>query len=164
VLAGSFSPLDGGAPLAPPNGGGAGSPAVDAGGGAPSDARPVTSSETYHGECEDPAVVQWGFLTYEATTPGDSEVAFRIRSAPTNDALGRARFRDLIRASSALGTRRCEVTGPAPCPVDLFVALDGAPLVHYPFAELELVLEPSSLDGAMPSVQEWKLTYSCALQ
>jgi hypothetical protein len=162
VLTGFFSPPEDAAPHDAPNAGDAGT--ADAGAAASNGGRPVTTTNTYHGECVDPGVVQWGFLTYEATTPGDSEIAFRIRSAPTSDALARAKYRDLIRASSALGTRRCAVTGPAPCPVDLYVELDGAPLVHYPFAELEVVLRPSSIDGAMPSLQEWKLTYSCAFQ
>jgi hypothetical protein len=164
VLAGSFSSPDTGAPLGaqPPGGSGGGASAsADAGAAA---ASASTLRKIYQGECEEPGRVQWGFLTYVANTPGDSEVVFRLRSAPTSEALEHASFRELIRASSALGTRLCAVTGPAPCPIDLFVALDGAPLVYQPFSELELALEPSSTDGAMPSVEEWKLTYSCTFQ
>jgi hypothetical protein len=162
VLAGSFALPDAGAPAHPAGGAGgaaASSIALDAG-GAPS-STPVTVRNTYAGECEDPGLVQWGFLTYDASTPGDSSIAFRIRSAPSRQALERATFRELITASAALGTERCRVTGPAPCPIDLFLAFGGAPLAHHPFAELELELRPSSGDGALPAVEEWKLNYSC---
>jgi hypothetical protein len=167
MLSGSFGLPDGGAPVAGHSPGGAGG--SGAGVSTPSDAgiapaAPVTVRTPYSGECEDPGRVQWGFLTYEASTPGDSNIAFRFRSAATSDALQRATFRDLITASAALGTERCRVTGPAPCPIDLFDALGGAPLAHHPSAELELVLNPSSVDAALPVVREWKLTYSCSFQ
>ena len=123
-------------------------------------AQAVRSSEIYHGECEEPGIVQWGFLTFVASTPGDSSIVFRLRSAPSVAALESAHFIELITASTALGTRRCTVSGPAPCPIDLFDVLGGAPLVHHPYAELEVTLNPS-LDGAMPSADEWLLNYSC---
>jgi hypothetical protein len=168
VLAGAFASPDGGLASAVHSAGGAGgstaatSTAQDGGIAPPS--TPATVHNEYSGECEDPGRVQWGFLTYEASTPGDSSIAFRIRSAPSSDALERARFRDLITASAALGTEHCRVTGPTPCPVDLFLALGGSPLAHHPFAELELLLRPSSIDGALPVVQNWNLTYSCSFQ
>jgi hypothetical protein len=122
--------------------------------------RATRSSEIYHGECPDPGLVQWGFLTFVAATPADSSIQFRLRSAPSQAALESARYIDLITASTALGTRRCSVSGPAPCPIDLFDVLGGAPLAHHPFSELEITLNPSG-DGSMPSVEEWKVSYSC---
>ena len=122
--------------------------------------QPIRSSEIYHGECVASGLVQWGFLTFVASTPGDSSIVFRLRSAPSVGALESARFIELITASTALGTRRCTVSGPAPCPIDLFEVLGGAPLAHHPYAELEITLNPAA-DGVMPSVDEWLLNYSC---
>jgi hypothetical protein len=121
-----------------------------------------TLRQTYEAVCED-STVQWGFLTYRATTPGDSSIHFRLRTAPTEDQLTEAEYIDLVTASSALGTERCTFTGPAPCPIDLFVVLGGAPLAHHPLSELEVVLTPASADGNLPTVDEWNLNYSCTL-
>jgi hypothetical protein len=123
-------------------------------------AEAVRSTEIYHGECDAPGVVQWGFLTFVTSTPGDSSIVFRLRSAPSVDALESADFIELITASSALGTRRCSVTGPAPCPIDLYDVLGGPPLAHQPYSELEITFHPSA-DGAMPSIDDWLLNYSC---
>ena len=83
----------------------AGAPGVaaDAGGGG---AEAVRSSEIYHGECDSPGVVQWGFLTFDTSTPDDSSIVFRLRTAPSVAALESARFIELITASTALGTSR----------------------------------------------------------
>jgi hypothetical protein len=121
---------------------------------------PISVRQSYAASCED-STVQWGFFTYAATTPGDSSIRMRVRTAPTEDGLQSARFLDLLTASTALGTARCTFTGPAPCPIDLFEVLGGAPLVHHPLSELEVVLTPSSIDQRMPTVDDWQLDYSC---
>ena len=123
--------------------------------------RPIATREIYEGACEADLLVQWGFMTYEATTPGDSSITFRVRAAPSRAELGQAAFIDLITASEALGTTQCTFAGPAPCPIDLFVAFDGAPLAHYPVTQIEAVLSPPSGDLPMPSVGRWQMTYSC---
>jgi hypothetical protein len=118
--------------------------------------------EEYAGRCEGDGVVQWGFFTYEATTPGDSTAEFRIRTAPTHDELGRASFTLLITAR-APDTQSCSFFGPAPCPIDLYEVLEGAPRAHHAFAELSVLLNPTSDGTALPSVQSWNLNYSCPL-
>jgi hypothetical protein len=105
--------------------------------------------------------VQWGFFTFEAATPSDSSILFRLRTAAAEAELANGVFLDLLTASAARGTDRCGFTGPAPCPIDLYVVLGGAPLAHHPFAQLEVLLSPASSDGRMPAVEEWHLTYSC---
>lgn len=120
----------------------------------------VTLAQSYQGKCED-STVQWGFFTYQTQTPGDSSIVFRVRTASTEVELGHATFLDLITASTALGTGRCSFTGPAPCPIDLYALLGGAPLAHHPFAQLEVLFNPDSDDGRMPGVEEWQLTFSC---
>jgi hypothetical protein len=107
--------------------------------------------------------VQWGFLSYEARTPGDSSVEFRLRTAPTRDELVRARWTHLIRAQASPDTQVCSLFGPEPCPVDLYAVLEGAPRAHHAFAELRLIANPTSDATAMPAVHSWKLNYSCPL-
>jgi hypothetical protein len=120
----------------------------------------VTLRQTYEAIC-DGATVQWGFFTYRATTPGDSSIRFRVRTAPKEAQLPAAAFLELTTASAALGTDRCAFTGPAPCPIDMFERLGGAPLVHHPLSELEVLLNPASADGRLPKVDQWQLNYSC---
>jgi hypothetical protein len=138
----------------------AGASSAGIGGAASTESGPLTLQQTYRGTCEG-ASVQWGFFTFDAATPSDSSVLFRLRTAAAEAELARASFVDLLTASAALGTERCAFTGPAPCPIDLYEVLDGAPLAHHPFAQLQVLLRPASDDGRMPAVQEWQLTYSC---
>jgi hypothetical protein len=171
VLTGSIGVLAADAGAAPGAGAGGGSGSTGGASGAGATSSGTTVEETasgglrlhqiYQGTCEPPSLVQWGFFTYRALTPGDSSIRFAVRSAPTEADLGRATSFDLLTASTALGTARCAFTGPAPCPLDLFVVLGGAPLVHHPIAELAVLLTPASGDGAMPSVEQWSLNYSC---
>jgi hypothetical protein len=120
-------------------------------------------TETYASECADDTRVQWGFFTYDSTTPGDSSVRFRIRTANTEAALATAPWIDLATAQASPNTQRCTMGGPAPCPIDLYNVLGGAsaPAVHHNLAQVDVTLTPSS-DGTKPSsVQGWQLNYSC---
>lgn len=152
---GTPSAIDGGRGSVEPGAGRAG--AADAGAALSS---PLTLQQTYEGTCEG-STVQWGFLTFRAATPSDSSILFRVRTAASEAELPRAGFFDLVTASAALGTDHCGFTGPAPCPIDLYELLGGAPLAHHPFAQLEVLLSPASADGRLPAVEEWQLTYSC---
>jgi hypothetical protein len=134
--------------------------AAGAGGAGSTASGPVTLHQIYEGTCEE-ATVQWGFFTFDAATPSDSSILFRLRTAAAEAELANAVFLDLLTASAARGTDRCGFTGPAPCPIDLYVVLGGAPLAHHPFAQLEVLLSPANADGRMPEVDEWQLTYSC---
>jgi hypothetical protein len=84
-----------------------------------------------------------------------------LRTAASEAGLESGYFVDLVTASAALGTERCGFTGPAPCPIDLYEVLGGAPLAHEPFAQLHVLLSPTSGDGRLPAVEAWQLTYSC---
>lgn len=133
-----------------------------AGSPAPTSATAITQSQIYEAKCGAASMVQWGFVTYAASTPGDSFIEFRLRAAAGEAELEAARFVELIRASTALGTSRCALTGPAPdCPVDLFVRLGGAPLAHLPLLQVEAVLHPATADQRLPGVAEWRMDYSC---
>jgi hypothetical protein len=157
-LAAGGAAADAGTGPAGGNGGSAGA----SGSPVSTSAVPITQTQTYEASCEASRVVQWGFVTFEASTPGDSFITFRVRSAQTEAELAAATFIELISASTALGTSRCAVTGPAPdCPIDLFVRLGGAPLVHLPFMEVEAVLHPASADQRLPGIGTWRMDYSC---
>ena len=123
--------------------------------------RPVTVRQSYAAFCEG-STVQWGFFTYRRHDAG----RLQHRHADAHGANGGWARRapvssNLLTASTALGTSRCTITGPAPCPIDLFEVLGGAPLVHHPLSELEVVFSPSSSDQRMPTVDDWQLDYSC---
>jgi hypothetical protein len=151
------------APCMSSSAGAAGSSAgVTSGDTSPASDGTRTLQQTYEAVCED-STVQWGFFTYRASTPDDSSIQFRLRTAPSEDQLLAAEYIDLVTASAALGTERCSFTGPAPCPIDLCAVLGGAPLAHHPLSGLELVLTPTSSDGKMPTVDEWNLNYSCTM-
>lgn len=119
-------------------------------------------TETYDSDCDEDARVQWGFFTYDTTTPGDSNVRFRIRTANTEAALATASWVDLATAHASPNTQRCSMGGPAPCPIDLYNVLGGtnAPAVHHSFAQIEVTLTVSS-DQLEPAAQGWKVNYSC---
>jgi hypothetical protein len=120
-------------------------------------------TETYESECNEDTRVQWGFFTYDSSTPADANVTFRIRTATTEAGLATASWIPLATATSSPDTQRCSMTGPSPCPIDLFTVLGGssASATHHPYAQVEATLNPSS-DGAQPAtVQGWQLNYSC---
>jgi len=127
------------------------------------DSTPRVLGEVYAGQCNGDAIVQWGFLTYEATTPSDSTVRFRLRTATTRSGLSSASWTELITAQASPDTQVCGFIGPVPCPIDLYAVLDGPPRAHHAFAELGLILNPSTDGARVPTVQGWNLSYSCPL-
>jgi len=119
----------------------------------------------YETQCDADSWVQWGFFTYDATTPGDSSVHFQIRTGNTEAALATAPWIDLATAHASPNTQRCSMGGPAPCPLDLYVLLGGktSPAIHHELAQVEVTLQASSGQSELPSVEGWQLTYSCPL-
>jgi hypothetical protein len=139
----------------------AGAPSGDAG---PSTARPVADApelmtRLYQGECDAAARVQWGFLTYTAHTPGESNITFQIRTANSEAALAAEPWSDLVVAQASPDTQSCTFFGPAPCPIDLYVVLGGAPRAHHLFAEIALSFQRSQADT--PTLESWQINYSC---
>ncbi len=96
-------------------------------------------------------------------TASDSSVHFQIRTANTAPALATAPWIELATAHASPNTQRCAMSGPVPCPLDLYVLLGGttSPAVHHALAELEVTLLASSDQAALPSIESWQLTYSC---
>jgi hypothetical protein len=122
---------------------------------------PQRLTKTYQGACGPDARVQWGFLTYVAKTPGDSLIAFKIRTAETQLELASREWMDLASAQASPDTQTCGFAGPSPCPIDLYVVLGGAPRAHELFAEITLLSYPSTDGLSMPTIDRYQLNYSC---
>ena len=122
---------------------------------------PYSFSETYGAECNFDEFPQWGFLSIDTSTPGDSSVVLRIRAADSEAELADAPYQDLATLSSANGNSTC--TGPDVdgCPLDLYTALGGAPGAHYAFIELEVTVNPTSNGTALPTIDTWSISHSC---
>ncbi|MBW2459145.1 MAG: hypothetical protein JRI68_31900, partial [Deltaproteobacteria bacterium] len=120
-------------------------------------------TEVYEAECPAGTSVQWGFAAYDATTPPDSAIVFEARTAATEGELGAATWASVATAeSSPTDTQKCQLSGPAPCPLDLWTILGGPPLVHLDVLELKATLVPGGPnDSITPSLNSWQVTYSC---
>lgn len=119
-------------------------------------------TEVYEGACPPGSQTQWGYFSYKSYTPGDSNVAFRMRTADTAAGLASAAYTAVATAqSSPTNTQVCNVSTGPPCPIDMFLALGGLPKARHRFVELELDLSPTSNGAAAPIVYDWKLTFSC---
>jgi len=121
---------------------------------------PVTHEAHYLATCPVSTRPVWGFLAYDTVTPSTSSVEFRVvtaESPPLPDAP------DLLVAvaKTSTGTSLCSMAGPAPCPIDLSNALGGMPADGRPYLRLRTTLLPSANAAAAPTVNQWKLAYSC---
>lgn len=122
--------------------------------------QPNPYRQTYDGVCPAGGKTQWSFLAYDSSTPGDSSVRFRARTADTEAALAAATFVDLATAQASPDTQRCQLSGPAPCPVDLFQLL-GADAAWMRYLELEASVRPTTDQRSTATLNAWQITYSC---
>lgn len=122
---------------------------------------PVTVTEVYEATCEAGTSPLWKFFSYDTITPRDSRVVFRARTAPTEAELAASGYLDLATAAADPDTQVCALSGPAPCPINVFAALGGRPTATQRFLELEATLTPTSDRRSGPTFNEWQLTYSC---
>lgn len=118
-------------------------------------------TQTYQTECNSDKEVQWGFLSYDTVTPGNSSIDFKMRVADSAAGLATAPLITVATASAALGTETCALTGPSPCPIDLWNALGGRPLGNKPFMELVTEIKPTSDQSQSPTLNSWRIIYSC---
>lgn len=140
--------------------------------GCPTVFAPETYVYTYSGSCPPGARVQWGHLTWSASTPGDALVRFEGRTSDDLDdfssppgaydlsALGIAHG-DV--GSYTTDTQICSPFGPAAeCPVDLYEQI-GIPGAHASHLELHIEVVPATTGGVEPpALYDWEVTYSCA--
>jgi hypothetical protein len=123
---------------------------------------PITFTELYQSQCGSGTEVQWGFMAYDSLTPADSNIVFRIRTATSVADLPNQSFLSLATASTASPTGSvCKMSGPPPCPADLYTTLGGLPAVRGPVLELEVTLNPSSTSTQTPVLNNWQISYSC---
>lgn len=118
-------------------------------------------SESYESVCDPDKGVQWGFLAYDAQTPGNSRIDFFIRAALTQEALELAEWIPLATAAAATSTESCSFVGPSPCPIDLYNALQPFSLDAAPLMELQALIVPTSDGSETPVLNNWSITYSC---
>jgi len=120
-----------------------------------------TSSQIYEAVCPTKdGAAQWGHFTYNTSTPLDSNVVFKMRTAATQATLGAEPF--ITVATAALtpsDTQVCSMSGPAPCPINLYGLLK--PAVTYPFLELSMTLTPTSNKAQTATINDWGITFSC---
>ncbi len=120
---------------------------------------PAVRYQTYEAACPVDTGPQWGFLSYESVTPGDSSITFRVRVGDTPEELQAADFIDVATATSSPDTQSCPMYGPAPCPIDLYGLL-GTPSVTRQRLELEIAIDPKTATER-PALDSWEVTYSC---
>ncbi|HMJ15517.1 MAG TPA: lectin-like protein, partial [Polyangiaceae bacterium] len=128
--------------------------------GCPTNLQPNAYRQLYDGVCPAGGKTQWSFLAYDTTTPLDSSVRFRARTADTQAALAAATFVDLAVARGSPDTQRCAMSGPLPCPIDLFAKL-GADDAKLRYFELEAAVIPATDQRTTSTLNTWQITYSC---
>lgn len=121
---------------------------------------PLGFEQVYSASCPKAMRPVWGYLAYDAVTPSDSSVELWAASSEEAE-IDDATETLVALARTSDGTSLCAMGGPAPCPIDLSVALGGAPADGLPFLRLRASLSPSSNAAAAPTLSEWKITYSC---
>lgn len=127
--------------------------------GCPKGGGPKTVTIPYQAQCPPGSKPVWNFFAYNSTTPNTSTIDFRVRSADTQALLSGATWKNLGTAQSTpTDTQVCPLTGPAPCPLDLFATL-GSPDQKRAWLELEVTLTPAG--GGSPVLNTFDATYSC---
>jgi len=125
-------------------------------------------TQTYTASCPSGTHPQWGFLTYNATTPSDSsgssDVKFQIQTAPLlvdGGAGSPTSWVTVADTPSAGDPAVCPMSGPSPCPKDLYSALGGPPGANNEDLTLQVTLTPSPDSQVAPTLNSWQITYSC---
>lgn len=126
-------------------------------------ASPVTKTQTYEAACPPGTHAQWQYLTWNTTTPLDSNVLWKGRVALTPDRLAATTYVSLgtAKAIPTPDTHICSMTSPAGCPINLFTVFGGSPNANSPFLELEITINPSTDKTQGATVNGWQVSYSC---
>jgi hypothetical protein len=129
---------------------------------------PSTYTQTYTSSCPAGTHTQWAFFSYDATTPSDSsgssDVKFQVQTAPVllDGGVGAPTSWITVANTPASGDPAvCPMSGPSPCPKDLFAALGGAPGATNGDLTLQVTLTPSPDGQVAPTLNSWQITYSC---
>jgi hypothetical protein len=129
---------------------------------------PTTYTQTYASSCPAGTHTQWAFLSYNTTTPSDasgsSDVQFQVQTAPVlvDGGVGTPTSWVTVANTPSSGDPAvCPMSGPSPCPKDLFAALGGAPGATNQDLTLQVTLNPSPDGQVAPTLNSWQITYSC---
>jgi hypothetical protein len=134
--------------------------------GCPMQYTPQTTIQTYTAQCGPSQLPQWGYLTYNTSTPKASTITFDVTTADTNS-FTEPPSTPVFTAAVAHGpvgnyttdTQVCPMGGPnPPCPISLYSVL-GSVNAMKPYLQLRLTLLPAA--GAAPKLTDWTVTYSC---
>jgi hypothetical protein len=127
-----------------------------------------TYTQTYASSCPAGTRTQWGYLAYDATTPSDasgsSDVKFQVNTIPSPADGGTGMPTAWVTAANtpaAGDPALCPVSGPSPCPKDLYAALGGLPAARNQGLTLQVTLTPSPDSLVAPTLNSWQITYSC---
>ena len=119
----------------------------------------TTKTENYENTCDAGLTPQWGYLSWDATTPTGSEVSFRVRAADAKADLVNASWYT-VTTKSTNAKPDCSASGPSPCPIDIF-ALVGKQLAQKKFLDLEVTFKVSADQKSTPTLESWQLSYTC---
>jgi hypothetical protein len=129
---------------------------------------PLTYRQTYASSCPPGTRTQWAFLSYNATTPsnasGSSDVKFQIQTAPVlaDGGIGAATAWVTVADTPRAGDPAvCPMSGPLPCPKDLYALLGGPPAANNQNLTLQVTMTPSPDNRVAPTLNSWQITYSC---
>jgi hypothetical protein len=129
--------------------------------GCPGTYTPTTTSQIYQAVCPTKdGAPQWGHFIFNTSTPSDSNVVFRMRTAGTEALLASQAFKTVATAArTPTDTQVCAMSGPAPCPINLYTLLSSAS--QSPILELSMTLTPTSDKSQTATIQDWGITFSC---
>ncbi|HRI69646.1 MAG TPA: hypothetical protein PK156_35690, partial [Polyangium sp.] len=129
-------------------------------------ANPIVRNITYQGICPAGTRVQWQYLTWDTTTPGDSNVVWDARVATTSGGLISATYTNLgkAKATPAPDNHICSMTSPTGCPINVFNTIStafGEPATHSEFLELRVTMNPTTNMQQGSRVNNWLISYTC---
>lgn len=129
---------------------------------------PKTLVVPYSPSCAPDERVQWGKLAWNASTPSSSEIKFevRVRDRYVDGGFGPWSAWVLVGDAKQLPPPArdpavCPMSGPAPCPKDLYAPLGGIPQARYADLELRITMNPDITGLIAPTLYDYKLAYSC---
>jgi hypothetical protein len=123
-------------------------------------------TQAYTATCPRGQQPHWGYLTYNASTPGTSTILFQATTAsdpPLFTEPPSTAVVDVAVAHGAVGTyttdtQVCAYSSTGDCPVPLFPLL-GSPAEFDSALQLRVTLRPTAT--ASPQLTDWNISYSC---
>lgn len=119
--------------------------------------------QTYTSECDPSQGTQWGYLSWESDTPGDSKITFYGRSAPSSDDFTDLEppWVELEVVQESAENEMCPFGGDPDCTVALYPPLGGIPGARLPVFQLKAVLTPTSDLREASVLNRWEVSYTC---